>query len=241
MLAAAAGDTATLGALLDAGAKANARETERGHTALMFAAAANRAARREAAARARRRSGDRDASDGPVGAQPRRLQSRRPHAGQHQRRRLHHDRAGPRPRPPTRRARASRASTASTSSTSWCTRRAAWRRCTSRSARVTPTWRCALIDAGVDVNLLKGGDLASPLLIATVNGHFDLGRHAARSRRQPESRGRERRHAALRRAQPPLGAGSRLSAAVGAPRSEDRLPRLHEDAARQGRRPERCG
>ncbi|HVG83765.1 MAG TPA: ankyrin repeat domain-containing protein, partial [Vicinamibacterales bacterium] len=42
MLAAAAGDTETLGALLEAGAQANARETERGHTALMFAAAANR-------------------------------------------------------------------------------------------------------------------------------------------------------------------------------------------------------
>jgi ankyrin repeat protein len=33
----------------------------------------------------------------------------------------------------------------------------------------------ALLDAGVDVNLIKGGDNASPLLIATVNGHFDLG------------------------------------------------------------------
>jgi ankyrin repeat protein len=32
----------------------------------------------------------------------------------------------------------------------------------------------ALVDAGVDVNLPKAGDLASPLLIATVNGHFDL-------------------------------------------------------------------
>ena len=42
MLAAAAGDTGALTALLDAGAKPDATETERGHTALMFAAAANR-------------------------------------------------------------------------------------------------------------------------------------------------------------------------------------------------------
>ena len=31
-----------------------------------------------------------------------------------------------------------------------------------------------LVDAGVDVNQLKGGDRTSPLLIATVNGQFDL-------------------------------------------------------------------
>ena len=42
MLAAAAGDTASIATLLDAGAKANATESDRGHTALMFAAAANR-------------------------------------------------------------------------------------------------------------------------------------------------------------------------------------------------------
>jgi ankyrin repeat protein len=32
-----------------------------------------------------------------------------------------------------------------------------------------------LLDAGVDVNQIKAGDNATPLLIATVNGHFDLG------------------------------------------------------------------
>ena len=76
----------------------------------------------------------------------------------------------------------------------------------------------ALLDAGVDVNQRKGGDHASPLLVATVNGHFDLAAHAARARRQPEPRGRERRRAALRRDQPDVGAASRLSAAAGAPR-----------------------
>ena len=32
----------------------------------------------------------------------------------------------------------------------------------------------ALLDAGVDVNQLKSGDNTSPLLVATINGHFDL-------------------------------------------------------------------
>jgi len=33
----------------------------------------------------------------------------------------------------------------------------------------------ALVDAGVDVNLVSPGDQASPLLTALINGHFDLG------------------------------------------------------------------
>ena len=33
----------------------------------------------------------------------------------------------------------------------------------------------ALVDAGADVNLVSPGDQASPLLVAFVNGHFDLG------------------------------------------------------------------
>ena len=32
----------------------------------------------------------------------------------------------------------------------------------------------ALVDAGVDVNLVSPGDQASPLLVALINGHFDL-------------------------------------------------------------------
>jgi ankyrin repeat protein len=32
----------------------------------------------------------------------------------------------------------------------------------------------ALLDAGVDVNQLTAGDKTSPLLVATINGHFDL-------------------------------------------------------------------
>jgi ankyrin repeat protein len=33
----------------------------------------------------------------------------------------------------------------------------------------------ALIDAGADIDLVTGGDQTSPLLMATINGHFDLG------------------------------------------------------------------
>ena len=32
----------------------------------------------------------------------------------------------------------------------------------------------ALVEAGVDVNQVTKGDNTSPLLIATINGHFDL-------------------------------------------------------------------
>jgi ankyrin repeat protein len=35
----------------------------------------------------------------------------------------------------------------------------------------------ALLDAGADVNAQSAGDKTSPLLIATINGHFDLGKH----------------------------------------------------------------
>ena len=33
----------------------------------------------------------------------------------------------------------------------------------------------SLLDAGVDVNQVSAGDKTSPLLMATINGHFDLG------------------------------------------------------------------
>lgn len=33
----------------------------------------------------------------------------------------------------------------------------------------------ALLDAGADVNAVTGGDHSSPLVLATINGHFDLG------------------------------------------------------------------
>ena len=56
----------------------------------------------------------------------------------------------------------------------------------------------------------------------SVNGHFDLGAKLLERGRQPEHRQRQRRGAALRRAQPEVGAGGGVSAAVGAARSADR-------------------
>jgi ankyrin repeat protein len=35
----------------------------------------------------------------------------------------------------------------------------------------------SLLDSGADVNALSAGDKTSPLLIATINGHFDLGKY----------------------------------------------------------------
>ncbi len=35
----------------------------------------------------------------------------------------------------------------------------------------------ALVNAGVDVNQVSPADLTSPLLMATINGHFDLAKY----------------------------------------------------------------
>ena len=37
----------------------------------------------------------------------------------------------------------------------------------------------ALLDAGADLNQVSAGDHTSPLLMATINGHYDLARDAA--------------------------------------------------------------
>ena len=97
----------------------------------------------------------------------------------------------------------------------------------------------ALLDAGVDVNQRKKGDDVSAMLAATINGHFDFAKMLLDRGADPEPGRRERRRAALCRHQPDVGAAGRLSAAARAPQPEDRLPRVHEGAARQGRRPER--
>ena len=54
----------------------------------------------------------------------------------------------------------------------------------------------ALLDGGADVNQ-AGADTTSPLLIAVVNGHYDVASLLHRARREPEHRRRERPHAAL--------------------------------------------
>ena len=56
----------------------------------------------------------------------------------------------------------------------------------------------ALLDAGADVNQMNAGDKTSPLLIAIINGHFDLAMHLLGQGRQSEPGGEQRRGAALR-------------------------------------------
>ena len=179
MLAAGSGDTATLTALLDGGAKANARETERGHTALMFAAAANRL---PAVKLLLARGADPALDDeGQSTCRPSAATARIPTAGISPlvRRRLAARPAAPAaPRPRV----------------AGLDRQYFYNELVHAQGGMTPLHfavrqgyadaAMALLDAGVDVNQLKVGDNASPLLIATVNGHFDLGRQAARARRR---------------------------------------------------------
>ena len=170
MLAASAGDTAAMTALLDAGAKPNTSEPERGHTALMFAAAANRAARGEAAAVARRRPGDRDPRHRSLGTEPRRRQSRGTHPDGCSCRRA--------------RAPAAPAAAAPRPRVGGIDRQYFFNELVHAQGGMAPLHfavrqgyadvAIALLDAGVNVNQLKGGDNTSPLLVAAVNGHFDL-------------------------------------------------------------------
>jgi ankyrin repeat protein len=169
MLAASAGDTASLAALLDAGAKPNVTETERGHTEIMFAAAANRVAAvklllaRGADPKIETRVTDLSAlSRGGANPEGRTLAAvpgapaapARPAA------------AAPRPR------------------VGGIDRQYFFNELVHAQGGMAPLHfavrqgytdvAVALLDAGVDVNHLKGGDNTSPLLVATVNGHFDL-------------------------------------------------------------------
>jgi ankyrin repeat protein len=170
MLAAAAGDTATLAALLDAGARPNTIETERGHTALMFAAAANRVAAvklllsRGADPKIETRVTDLSALSRD-GANP-------------EGRTLTAAPAGAPPRSPAPGANAPRPRIGGID------RQYFFNELVHAQGGMAPLHfavrqgyadvAIALLDAGVDVNQLKGGDNTSPLLVATVNGHFDL-------------------------------------------------------------------
>ena len=86
----------------------------------------------------------------------------------------------------------------------------------------------ALLDAGVDVNQAKIGDDTTPLLLATINGHFDLAKAAAGPRRRPEPRGHQWHHAALRDHQHRVVAARRRRQAAGAQGPEAVVPR-HDD------------
>ena len=86
---------------------------------------------------------------------------------------------------------------------------------------------------------VSAGDKSSPLVIAMVNGHFDIAMHLLDKGAEPQPGGRERRRAALRRAQRAVGAQGALPAAARLPAAEDGVPRDDEGAARQGRRRQR--
>ena len=170
MLAASAGDTGALTALLDAGAKPNTTETERGHTALMFAAAANRVPAvklllsRGADPKIETRVTDLSALSRD-GANP-------------EGRTLTAAPAGAPARPAAPAAAAPRARVGGID------RQYFFNELVHAQGGMAPLHfavrqgyadvAIALLDAGVDVNQLKGGDNTSPLLVATVNGHFDL-------------------------------------------------------------------
>ena len=176
MLAASSGDTGALTALLDAGARPNTTETERGHTAIMFAAAANRvAAVKVLLARG---------ADPKIATRVTDLSA------------LSRDGANPEGRTLT----AAPAPTAAQAAAPAAAARPAAGAARPRVGGIDRQYffnelvhaqggmaplhfavrqgyadvAMALLDAGVDVNQLKGGDNTSPLLVATVNGHFDL-------------------------------------------------------------------
>ena len=159
--------------LLDTGAEVNARELDRGHTALMFAAASNRA--------------------GAVtlllahGADPAIATTVVPLAA------LSADGSNPDGRnlPGNREGRSGGNAQASASSTAAKRRPGLDRNYLLNelvyaqggmaplhfAARQGYTdVVAALLNAGVNVNQVKDGDSTSPLLIATINGHFDLGK-----------------------------------------------------------------
>jgi uncharacterized protein len=163
MFAAAAGDSAAINALVDAGASVNAAETDRGQTPLIFAAANNRveavklliarganpnAATRLTDLMALSRNGENpDGRNLAVKQEARRPANTRVLMPGIERQHLINEQV-------------------------------AWQ------GGMTPLLYAArqgyielaqtLLDAGVEVNQRKGGDNASALLVATINGHFDL-------------------------------------------------------------------
>jgi uncharacterized protein len=166
MMAAGSGDTATLTALLDGGAKPNTRETERGHTALMFAAAANRLpAVKVLIARG---------ADASIATKVIDLSALSSNGANPDGRNLATPATPGRPAPPP----------AARPRVPGLDRQYFYNELVHAQGGMTPLHfavrqgytdvAMALLDGGVDVNQIKAGDNASPLLIATVNGHFDL-------------------------------------------------------------------
>ena len=70
------------------------------------------------------------------------------------------------------------------------------------------------MDAGADVNQRGAGDPVTPLLIATMNGHFDLAKYLLEHGADPNLAQDNGVDAALRRAQLPVGGQGALPAAA---------------------------
>jgi ankyrin repeat protein len=175
MLAASAGDLDTVTALLDAGARTDALETERGHTALMFAAGANRLpAVKLLLARG---------ADPTIATTVTDLSALSRDGSNPEGRTLANTSAGASTTTGSVR-RPAPAANAPRPRVAGLDRQYFFNELVHAQGGMTPLHFAvrngyadvafALLDAGVDVNTLKGGDLASPLLVATVNGHFDL-------------------------------------------------------------------
>ena len=97
-----------------------------------------------------------------------------------------------------------------------------------RRARVTPKRRRLLLDAGADINSVTGGDRTSPLLMAVINGHFDLAKALLDRGANPtlaSDNGVTPLYAALNVQWAPQGA---LSAAARLPAAEADVPRSDE-------------
>ena len=162
MLAAASGDPAMVAGLLDAGADPNAKDKAQGQTALMFAAARDRA---DAARVLLARGADANAASafvdllalGGLDDEGRRVQAM-PSGSQ---------RGGPRPVDVPGVTRGFRYNELIGKQGGLSALHFAARQGHVATARV-------LVDAGANVNMTSPADRTSPLLIAIINGHFDL-------------------------------------------------------------------
>ena len=164
MLASAAGDAAAIAALLDKGADVNAKETDRLQTPLMFAAAANRL---DAVTLLIARGADVNAATKLTDLSALSANGQNPDG----RNLAVAPGASRRPAP-------ARPLVPGVERQHMFNEQVAWQ------GGMTPLLYAVrqgyadvakvLLDAGVPVNQRKGGDQVSALLLATVNGHFDL-------------------------------------------------------------------
>ncbi len=228
MIAAAAGDTKTITSLVENGSDINAKDTAKGETPLMFAAAFNRA---DAVKLLLARGADHKATTKVVDlfalTAPEEEAMLRGAGGN-----------STRPQAPAR------------VDIAGATRGYRYNELISSQGGLTALQFAArqgftdvvkaLVDGGADINQLNAGDKTSPLLIAIINGHFDLAMYMLEKGANPNACGVQRRHAALRRAQHPVGAEVAVSQPEGLSAADDHVSAADDGAARQGRRSERA-